>query len=124
MRRCPPHEVNGYEAVAAPDAHYSREFGRAVAHLCGADVNASIQVGGWGVLKRYVEAGFGIAVVPSLCISETDRLSVIDLEVDVSTLSYGVFLPRERHLTPAAWRLLRLMIPSVPVADGYAVDRS
>ena len=119
-----PNEAMAYRSVAPPDSLYGWEFGRDTARRCGAYVNTVIEVGGWGVLKRYVEAGFGIAVVPSLCISETDRLSVIDIEVeDVQALSYGLFRSRERSLTPAAWRLLRLLVPDAPLADGYAVDR-
>ena len=109
-----PDEAQSYSAVVPPDSLYSRELGRTVTRLCGADVNAVIEVGGLGVLKRYVEAGFGIAVVPSLCLSETDRLSVIDIEAEAPTLSYGLYLPRERHLTPAAWRFSRLLIPDAP----------
>ena len=113
-----PHEAKAYRTVVPPDSLYAREFAKDIAHRCGAGVNASIEVGGWGVLKRYVEAGFGIAVVPSLCISETDRLSVMDIEDDVPTLSYGVFLPRERFLTPAAWRLLGLLVPKCVGIDS------
>ena len=117
-----PEEASAYSSVVPPVSLYSREFGRATARRFGADANATIEVGGWGVLKRYVEAGFGIAIIPNICISETDRLSVIDLEADLPALSYGVFAPRDRLLAPPAWRLLRLLVPNVPFADGYAPD--
>ena len=117
-----PHEVKAHGAVVPPDNQYGREAGRIVARLCGAEVNVLVEVGGWGVLKRYVEAGFGIAIVPSLCLSATDRLSVIDIEVDTPALSYGVFWHRDRQLTPATWRFLRLLIPDAPLADDYPVD--
>ena len=117
-----PEETSAYPSVVPPFSLYSREFGRATARRFGTDASATIEVGGWGVLKRYVESGFGIAIIPNLCISDTDRLSIIDLEADIPTLSYGVFAPRDRLLAPPAWRLLRLLIPDVPFADGYAPD--
>ena len=119
-----PREVRAHSAVVPPDSLYAKEFSRNIARRCGADVNPAVEVGGWGVLKRYVEAGFGIAVVPSLCISETDRLSVIAIEDDIPTMSYGVFLPRDRSLTPAASQLLRLLVPSAFPTDGHALECS
>ena len=117
-----PREASAYGAVAPPESLYGKEFTKDIARRCGAHVNAIVEVGGWGVLKRYVEAGFGIAVVPSLCISETDRLSVIGIEEDAPAMSYGVFLPRERSLTPAASSLLRLLVPGAFPTDGHALE--
>ena len=119
-----PGEANAYSAIAPPETLYAKEFAKDIARRCGAHVSASIEVGGWGVLKRYVEAGFGIAVVPSLCITETDRLSVIAIDEDVPTLSYGVYLPRERSLTPAASQLLGLLVPGAFPTDGHALGCS
>lgn len=117
-----PQEASAYSVVVPPAGLYGREFGRATAGRFGAGADVTIEVGGWGVLKRYVEAGFGIAIVPSLCISETDRLSVIGLEADTQALSYGVFALRDRLLAPPALRLLRLLIPDIPLEDGIAPD--
>ena len=117
-----PEEASAYSSVVPPVSLYSNEFGRATVRRIGVDANATVEVGGWGVLKRYVETGFGIAVIPDICISETDRLSIIGLEADIPTRSYGVFAPRDRLLAPPAWRLLRLLVPDVAFADGYAPD--
>ena len=115
-------EAGAHSAVVpAPDL-YNSEFGRIIARTFGAGANAVIEVDCWWVLTRYVEAGLGLAIVPSICVSETSRLSVIGLEADIPTLSYGVFAPRDRLLAPPAWRLLRLLIPDVPLEDGYALD--
>ena len=109
-----PDEASAWPAIVPPAGTYSRQFGETAAQRFGVDVNAVIEVGGWGVIKRYVEQGLGISVVPSISISETDQLSVIPLKEYFPSRSFGVFTRRGKFLTPPARRLLRLMIPDFP----------
>ena len=110
-----PREAAAYPAVVPPEGTYSRQFGETAAEALGIAINAVIEVGGWGVLKRYVESGFGLSVVPSLVLSGIDRLSVVAFEWDDPLRSFGVYVRSDRHLTPAARRLLELLIPNVSV---------
>ena len=110
-----PREAAAHPAVVPPAETYSRQFGETAAEALGVTINAVAEVGGWGVLKRYVEAGFGLSVVPSLVLSPTDRLSVVALEWDEPPRSFGVYARTDRHLTPAARRLLEVLIPNVSV---------
>ena len=107
-------EAGAWPAVVAPPELYSRQDGESAARALGLDVNAVLEVGGWGVLKRYVEAGFGVAAVPSLVVSETDRLSVASLEGPLPVRSYGVYTHRDRALTPPARRLLEVLSAGIP----------
>ena len=109
-----PEEASAWPAIVPSRGTYSRQFGETAARQFGFDVTAVIRVGGWGVIKRYVEQGLGISVVPSISIQETDRLSVIPLKEYFPTRSFGVFTRRGKFLTPPARRLLRLMIPEIP----------
>ena len=111
-----PHEAAAFPAVAPPAGTYSRQFGEAVAEALGIVINVVVEVGGWGVLKRYVEAGFGFSVVPSLVLNDTDRLAVVALKLDDPPRSFGVYARPDRHLTPAARRFLEVLIP-----DGSAL---
>ena len=104
-------EASAWPAVVPPADTRARLFGENTARQFGVEVNAVMEVGGWGVLKRYVEAGFGISVVPSLCLSEPDRLSVVRLDADFPPLSYGMFVRRDRHLTSSAQRFLQFLLP-------------
>ena len=92
----------------------SREFGETAARRLGVEINVAIEVGGWGIIKRYVEYGLGISVVPSIAVLATDRVAVIPLEGHFPTRSFGVYTRRGKYLTPPALRLLRLMIPDFP----------
>ena len=117
-----PHEAVAYRAVVPPEGTYSRQFGEDAAQALGIVINAVVEVGGWGVLKRYVEAGFGVAAVPSLVLSETDRLAVAALEWDEPPRSFGVYARSDRHLTPAARRFLEVLIPNVSVHPPPPAD--
>ena len=109
-----PEEVSAWPAIVPTPGTYSRQFGETVARRLGVGVKAVIKVGGWGVIKRYVEMGLGVSVVPSVAVRETDRLSVIPLREHFPTRSFGVFTRRGRFLTLPARRFLRLMIPEFP----------
>jgi DNA-binding transcriptional LysR family regulator len=109
-----PDEAAAWPAIVPPAGTYSRQFGETAAQRFGVDVNAVIEVGGWGVIKRYVECGLGVSVVPSISILESDRVAVIPLKEYIPTRSYGVFTRRGQYLTPPALRFLRLMIPDFP----------
>ncbi|MDE0456538.1 MAG: LysR family transcriptional regulator [Chromatiales bacterium] len=109
-----PQEAGEFRSVVVPEEMYSRQFGQSAARQFGIDANAVVEVGGWAVLKHYVEAGIGISIVPSLCVSDTDRLSVIALDAYFPPRSYGVFVPRDRLLLPAARRFLDVLIANAP----------
>ena len=109
-----PDEAAAWPAIVPPAGTSSRQFGETAAQRFGIDVQAVIEVGGWAVIKRYVEQGLGISVVPSISVSETDQLSVIPLKEYFPSRSFGVFTRRGKFLTPPARRLLRLMIPDFP----------
>ena len=109
-----PKEASAWPAIVPAAGTYSRQFGETAAHQFGVDIHAVIQAPGWGVIKRYVECGLGISIVPSLCITETDRLAIVPLREYFPTRSYGVFTRRGKYLTPSARRMLRLMIPEFP----------
>ena len=109
-----PEEASAWPAIVPAAGTYSRQFGETAASRFGVDINAVIEVGGWGVIKRYVESGLGISIVPSISILESDRVAVIPLSEYFPTRSYGVFTRRGKYLTPPALRFLRLMIPDFP----------
>ncbi len=115
-------QAAGFPAVVPPPGTYSRQFGETADRALGIDVNAVVEVNGWGVLKRYVEAGFGIGVVPSLVVSPGDRLAVVALETDEPARSFGVFARVDRRLAPAAQRFLALLLSdrSEPIAAACA----
>ncbi len=71
----------------------------------------ALEVGGWEVIKRYVELGMGVSIVTSICITEHDRLAQIPVDRYFPQRSYGVVQRQGRILSPQAARFLNMMAP-------------
>ncbi|NIM71042.1 MAG: LysR family transcriptional regulator [Xanthomonadales bacterium] len=69
--------------------------------------NVVLEVGGWEVIKRYVELGFGISIVTSICLREGDRLVARNMSRFFPRRTYGIVRRRGRHLPPAARAFLQ-----------------
>ena len=104
-------DVRAYRSVVAPAGTYSVRSGETAASVFGLEDNAVVEVGGWALIKRYVESGIGISLILSLCVTETDRLSVTPLDAYFPQRSYGVFVLRDRLLTPRARRMFSVLLP-------------
>ena len=109
-----PHEAGTYRAVVPPAGTHSRQLGERAASALGVDIDVAVEVGGWGMLKRFVEAGVGISVVPSLVVNESDQLAVVALEADFPVLGFGVFTLPDRQLTAAARHFFEVLVESAP----------
>ena len=105
-----PQEAAQWPMIAPPAGSYGRRVGEAAAWRLGVTATAVVEVRGWGVIKRYVEWGFGASVVPSICLRGSDRVSVISIDDAFPAQSFGVYTWRNRALTAPARRLLKLMI--------------
>ena len=75
----------------------------------GVPYTVALEVGGWEVIKRYVEIGKGISIVTNICLRESDRLAVKPMDEFFPTRSYGVVTRRGKFLSPQAKRFLELM---------------
>ena len=102
-------EAGAYPAIVPPTGTYSRRLGDSTAGALGVDINVAVEVGGWGMLKRYVEADIGISVVPDLVLSDSDQLSVVAIDADFPTQSFGVFTLRDEFLAAPARRFLEML---------------
>ena len=113
-----PEEAAKWPAIVPPAGSCSRQFGETAARKFGVDVNAVLEVGGWGVIKRYVERGIGICVVPRICLHESDRLSVIRIEQGFAARSFGVYTRPTFTLSAPARALLAELLPQGAATRG------
>src|SRR5262245_31678410 len=61
-----------------------------------------LEMGGWEVIKRYVELGMGISIVMSVCLTGRDRLEVIPVNRYFPKRVYGIVSLNRRTLSPQA----------------------
>jgi DNA-binding transcriptional LysR family regulator len=59
-------------------------------------------MGGWEVIKRYVEFGMGISIVMSVCLTGRERLEVISAGKYFPKRVYGIVQLKGRALSPQA----------------------
>ncbi len=75
----------------------------------GVPYNVVLEVGGWEVIKQYVEQGLGISIVTSVCLRGFENLAVRDMSDYFPTRSYGVVMRRGKFLSPQAKHFLQLL---------------
>jgi DNA-binding transcriptional LysR family regulator len=61
-----------------------------------------MEMGGWEVIKRYVELGLGISVVMNVCLTGRERLEVIPVNKYFPKRVYGIVRLNTRTLSPQA----------------------
>jgi DNA-binding transcriptional LysR family regulator len=64
--------------------------------------DVKLEVGGYDVIKRYVELGLGISIVMSHCLSGADHLHTAPMRRYFPSRTYGVVLRKGKPLSPAA----------------------
>jgi len=82
----------------------------------GIAMNVVLEVGGWEVIKRYVELDFGISITTGICLREDDPLVVRNMSQYFPKRTYGIVERRGKHLSLAARAFLD-GIKHVPMPD-------
>ncbi len=90
----PPKNLSTHRVVEAVFAEHK------LAH------DVKLEVGGYDVIKRYVELGLGISIVMSHCLSGADHLHAVSMRNYFPTRTYGVVLRKAKVLSPAAARFV------------------
>jgi DNA-binding transcriptional LysR family regulator len=73
------------------------------------DHDVKLEVGGYDVIKKYVELGLGISIVMSHCLTGADHLHAVPLRRYFPSRTYGVVLYKGRALSPAANRFVETL---------------
>ena len=111
-----PEEVCAYPLIAHTRGTYIRQLGDMFLRQQGIAADIVIAVDGWEVIKEYVEAGLGIAVVPDLCVADRDRVSRVPFNDYLPPRRYGAITRRDRILPLAVQHFVNTMNPANP--DG------
>jgi DNA-binding transcriptional LysR family regulator len=86
--------------------------------------NVTLEVGGWEVIKRYVELNFGISIVTGICLREDDKLVAKNMSAYFPKRSYGVVMRRGKYLSPQARAFLDVAeassMPDSPWRIGHS----
>ncbi|MCH7507320.1 MAG: LysR family transcriptional regulator [Proteobacteria bacterium] len=84
--------------------------------------NVTLEVGGWEVIKRYVELDFGVSIVTGICLRDDDKLVAKNMSAYFPKRSYGTVMRRGKFLSPQARAFLEVTeestIPDSPWRVG------
>ena len=84
----------------------------------GVPFSVVLEVGGWEVIKRYVELDFGISITTGICLRKKDPLVVRNMSKYFPRRTYGTVIRRGKHLSRAATAFLDTIkdvaIPDLP----------
>jgi DNA-binding transcriptional LysR family regulator len=72
-----------------------------------------LEVGGWEVIKKYVELGLGISIVMSICMTGDEDLAAIPVARYFPKRTYGVVLRKNRSVSPQAKRFIEILDPAI-----------
>jgi DNA-binding transcriptional LysR family regulator len=72
-----------------------------------------MEVGGWEVIKRYVELGLGISIVMNVCLTGREKLEVIPVRKYFPQRIYGIVKLKGRPLSPQARHFIEMLRESV-----------
>ena len=72
-----------------------------------------LEMGGWEVIKRYVELGMGISIVMSVCLTGKEKLEVIPVSRYFPQRVYGIVSLNKRTLSPQALEFIAMFKKSL-----------
>ena len=72
-----------------------------------------LEMGGWEVIKKYVELGLGISIVMSICITGNENLFVASVKKYFPRRIYGVVLRKGKRVSPQAKQFIEVMDPNL-----------
>lgn len=72
-----------------------------------------MEMGGWEVIKRYVELGLGISIVINVCLTGREKLEVIPVKRYFPQRIYGIVKLKGRPLSPQARHFIEMLRETV-----------
>ena len=102
-------DICKYPLILPPQNQSTYRFVESVFTEHSLDYDVKLEVGGYDVIKKYVQLGLGISIVMSHCLSDTDELWTTSVSRWFSKRSYGIVLMLGKPLSPAAARFIQIM---------------
>ena len=109
LPRAGPHDVGDHPQIAHTRQRAIEAFGGMHLRQHCVAANIVVDVDGWETIKDYVEAGLGVAIVPSLCLTERDRVRRVPYEAALPARHYGYVTRREGVVPLAVQRFMKVL---------------
>lgn len=110
-------EISRYPLILPPKAQSTYRIVEMVFVEHSLDYDVKLEVGGYEVIKKYVELGLGISIVMSHCLTDADQLHVVPMSRYFPKRSYGIVLLKDKRLSPPAEKFVQTIC-----TNGHAID--
>ncbi len=100
-------DISRYPLILPPKNQSTYRFVDAVFTEHSLDYDVKLEVGGYDVIKQYVQLGLGISIVMSHCLTEADNLHALPVSRYFPKRKYGIVLRKGKKLSPAAERFMQ-----------------
>ena len=111
-------DVTAYPIVTHTASHYVSRVTDGILRQHGHVADPVLEVDGWHVIKQYVEAGVGVAIVPDICLADQDRLWSSSASRYFPRRVYGVLTRRDEIQSLAAEWFVRTVGEMRSADDG------
>ena len=114
-------EIARYGLILPPKRQVTYRLVDQVFQQARVPYTVALEVGGWEVIKQYVEMGMGISIVSSICLDDADneRLATRPVSEWFPARSYGVVVRKGKVLSPQARAFVELIRPDLFVRRDY-----
>jgi DNA-binding transcriptional LysR family regulator len=107
-------DICRYPLILPPQNQSTYRFVENVFTEHSLDYDVKLEVGGYDVIKKYVQLGLGISIVMSHCLSASDELWTTSVSRWFPKRTYGIVLRKGKPLSPAAARFVQTMGAHAP----------
>ncbi len=97
----PPRDQSTYRVVEMVFAEHSLQH------------EVKLEVGGYDVIKKYVELGLGVSIVMNNCLTREDRLFKSSVARYFPNRTYGIVLRKNAVLSPQVRSFIKVMAPKL-----------
>lgn len=80
------------------------------------DLKVTVEAADWEIVKKYVEMGFGVSVLPEIMIQANDKKRIyfrdlVSINPNAGVSEYGIIIKRGKYLSRAARELIKSFSP-------------
>jgi DNA-binding transcriptional LysR family regulator len=102
-------DISKYPLILPPRTQSTYRLVESVFASHSLDYDVKLEVGGYDVIKKYVQLGFGISIVMSHCLTENDTLYCMPVGRYFPKRTYGVVLKKNKKLSPPARQFVQMI---------------
>jgi DNA-binding transcriptional LysR family regulator len=114
LKRVTLKHIAQYPLILPPKEQSTYREVERVLNVHSLEYHIKLEIGGYDIIKKYVELGLGISIVMSHCLSSSDKIHAVPLRRWFRKRAYGVVQRKGRSASPPAEQFINLMCTPQP----------